>query len=108
MNVPQHDLTERVRKVLAAYAVREVRMFGSLSFLVDEKMVVSARGDGELLVRADPERADELLAVEGARPAEMGTGRKMSRSWISVSDQAVATEEGLAFWVGVALEHAQR
>ena len=100
------DVVERVRAALSAHdPVREVRMFGGLSFMVNDKMVVSARGDGELLVRADPARADELLAVAGARTAEMGAGRDMGRSWISVSAEAIATDEALDFWLGVALEH---
>jgi len=52
-------------------------MFGGLSFMVNQRMVVSVRSDGDLLVRADPEQADELLTVEGAPPAEMGAGRTM-------------------------------
>ena len=80
-------------------------MFGGLSFMVNEKMVVCARSGDELLVRADPERADELLALEGATPAEMGAGRPMSASWISVSREVVGSDEGLSFWVGVALEY---
>lgn len=51
-------------------------MFGGLSFMVNEKMVVSVRGDGDLLVRTDPEQADELLTVKGARPAEMGPAER--------------------------------
>ena len=80
-------------------------MFGGLSFMVDERMVVSARSGGGLLVRADPARADELLARPGAAPAEMGPGREMGPSWISVGREAVATDEGLASWLGVALQH---
>ena len=69
------ELADRVRQALAGRApVREVRMFGGLAFMVDERMVVCVRSDRDLLVRADPERADELLALPGARSAEMGAG----------------------------------
>ena len=80
-------------------------MFGGLSFMVNEKMVVCVRRDGDLLVRADPERADELLTLEGAHSAEMGAGRPMSKNWISVGQEAVATDEDLNFWLGVTLEY---
>lgn len=80
-------------------------MFGGLSFMVNEKMVVSARGNGDLLVRADPARADDLLTVQGARPADMGPGRVMSKSWISVGAAAIAADEDFDFWIGVALEY---
>ena len=79
-------------------------MFGGLSFMVDDKMVVSVRSDGDLLVRSDPQRAEELLAVEGARPAEMRAGRAMSKGWISVDKEATATDDDLDFWLGVALD----
>jgi len=64
------ELVDRVRDALAGKpSVREVKMFGGLSFMVNEKMVVSVRGDGGLLVRADPEQADELLTPrEHGRP----------------------------------------
>ena len=102
-------LVDRVRRALAACRpLREVRMFGGLSFMVAERMVVCVRGDGDLLVRADPERADELLGLEGARPAEMGAGRQMSRNWISVGPRALATDDDLRFCIGVALEHHGR
>lgn len=100
------ELLDRVRDALAAKpSGREVKMFGGLSFMVNEKMVVSVRGEGDLLVRSDPERADELLTVKGTRAAEMGAGRPMSKGWISVGEEAIATDEDLDFWIGVALEY---
>lgn len=80
-------------------------MFGGLSFMVNESMLVSVMHDGDLLVRADPQRADELVAIEGAQPAEMGAGRPMGEGWVSVGEEAIATDEGFDFWIGVALEH---
>jgi TfoX/Sxy family transcriptional regulator of competence genes len=80
-------------------------MFGGLSFMVNERMVVSVTGDRALLVRADPEWADDLLKVEGAQPAEMGAGRPMGKGWIAVAEEAVATQQDLDVWIGIALEH---
>lgn len=103
------DLVDRLRAALTAQpVVREVRMFGGLAFMVNEKMVVCALGNGDLLVRCDPERADELLARDGAGPAEMGVGRPMGRSWIAVQEAAVATDEALDFWVGETLAYNPR
>lgn len=101
---------DRIREALAAESsLREVRMFGGLSFMVNEQMVVAARGDGDLLVRVDPARNDELVARPGAEPAEMGAGRTMGPSWIAVAQDAVADEAGLSFWISAALEYnAQR
>ncbi len=96
-------LADRIREALAANpSVREVPMFGGLSFLVNESMVVSASSSGGLLVRADPERAGELLATTGAQPAEMGAGRAMGNSWISVAGQTIASDRdppvALGWW----------
>jgi len=106
MPYDDRDVVDRVRTALSAHPpVREVKMFGGLSFMVNDQMVVSVRGNGELLVRVDPARADQLLTAKGARTAEMGPGREMSKSWIAVSVEAIATDEDLDFWLGVALEY---
>lgn len=99
-------LADRIRNALGSVGpVREKKMFGGISFMVNEKMVVSVRNDGDLLVRTDPMRSEELLAVAGARPAEMGPGRAMGPSWISVAPEAIASDEGLAFWLDAVLEY---
>lgn len=82
-------------------------MFGGLSFMVADSMVVSVGSDGDLLVRAEPERTEELLAIAGARLAEMGAGRAMGDGWITVDRNAIAGRESLDFWLDVALEHNQ-
>lgn len=100
------ELADRIREALAAKpSVREVKMFGGLAFMVNDKMAVCVMSDGDLLVRADPERADELLDAREARPAEMGAGRAMGKGWISVGREAIETGEGLDSWLGVALEY---
>jgi hypothetical protein len=80
-------------------------MFGGRSFMVDEKLVVSALKGGDLLVRVPAERHDELLAQPGAEQAEMGTGRSMGPGWISVSARTIDADERLAFWLDLALDH---
>lgn len=100
------SLTDRVRAALADESeVREVRMFGGVSFMVRGAMLVAARGDESLLVRVDPHRSDELLARPGAARAEMGTGRDMGPGWILVDAPALADDPTLTFWLGVAGEH---
>lgn len=109
MTTADADLIERIRELLAGESsTREVSMFGGRSVMVDDKMVVSARKEGALLVRVPEDQYDELIQRPGADPAEMGTGRSMGRGWISVSAEGVDTEEQLAFWLGVALEHNRR
>jgi TfoX/Sxy family transcriptional regulator of competence genes len=106
MTTERETLAERVRTALTdGRPVREISMFGGLSFLVDDSMVVAAGRDGDLLVRIDPARQAELLGVPGAQPAVMGSGRPMGSGWLRVSAEGLATDEQLAFWVGVGLGH---
>lgn len=78
-------------------------MFGGVSFMVNDKMIVNVRRDGDLLVRIDPHRSPELMADHGARPAEMGAGRAMGPGWLDVPAERIATDDQLRFWIDVAM-----
>ena len=104
------EVADRVRSALSDRDhVREVKMFGGLAFMVDERMVVCVSGGGsDLLVRAAPERDAELLQRAGAQRAEMGRGRSMGEGWITVDEEALENDEDLQYWMDVSLEfHAQ-
>ncbi len=102
----QSALIERLRVLLAGEpSTREVSMFGGRSFMVDEKMVVSAWKDGSLLVRVSSDRHDELTALPGAEQAEMGAARSMGPGWIAVSAASIDTAARLSFWLDIALTH---
>ncbi|RMB61915.1 TfoX/Sxy family protein [Tessaracoccus antarcticus] len=106
MTMGNSDVVERIRDALhTGRTVREVRMFGGQCFMVDEKLLLGVMKDGALLVRTNPENGDDLLAVDGAKQAEMGAGRSMGPSWVSVAPEAVATEEALQFWMDEALAY---
>lgn len=108
METQQSDLIERLRILLTDKpSTREVSMFGGRSFMVNDKMVVSALKDGDLLVRIPAERHGELTEHPGALPAEMGAGRSMGPGWISVSAQSIDADEDLLFWLTVALDYNQ-
>jgi len=98
-------LADRVRAALPQdRQLREVSMFGGLSFMVDGSLIVAAGRGGDLLVRIDPARHDELLDAPGASPAVMGADRPMGPSWITVSHDALTTGQQLAFWIQVGLD----
>lgn len=82
-------------------------MFGGRSFMVRDRMVVSALKDGDLLVRVPADRHDQLTDRPGASQAEMGAGRTMGPGWILVSAASLATADGLAFWLTAALDYNQ-
>lgn len=99
------ELADRIRSALAVQpSVREVKMFGGLSFMVNEAMVMNVGSAGDLLVRVDPARDEEYRRVKGAHSAEMGPGRTMGQGWLAVDSNAVAADEDLAFWVDAALD----
>ncbi|WP_091413872.1 TfoX/Sxy family protein [Friedmanniella luteola] len=106
MTAAREALADRVRAALPAdRPVREVSMFGGLSFMVAGSMVVAAGRDGDLLVRTDPARHAELLDVVGAEPAVMGADRPMGPGWVRVGRDGLADDAQLAFWVQVGLDH---
>lgn len=104
----KHDraiLADRIRTALNTQpSTREVRMFGGLSFMIDNRMVVAANKDGNLLVRIDPKRSEELLLRPGAKIAEMGAGRSMGSGWLDVAGDTL-NDDRLSFWIDVALEY---
>jgi len=92
------ELAERIRELVAGEAeLAEQKMFGGLAFLIGGNMAVAASGEGGLLVRADPEQSDALVATTNARRMEM-RGRQM-RGWLRVDAEDVRTEPELARWV---------
>lgn len=82
-------LVDRVRAELASEpSLREVQMFGGLSFIVNEKMVVAVR-NSDLLVRVDPQRHDALVARPDAATAttphcsaKPRSPRRLLREWM--------------------------
>ena len=101
------ELADRVRHAVSdAENVREVKMFGGLAFMVNEKMVacVSA-GGGALLVRVSSSRDAEYLKVVGARRAEMGKNRLMGEGWITVDQEGLTEDRDLRFWIDAVLEY---
>ncbi|MEZ5268807.1 MAG: TfoX/Sxy family protein [Microthrixaceae bacterium] len=103
------DLAERIRRALPEGGCdREVKMFGGLAFMHDDRMIACISRDGGLLARIAPERDAELVRRPGARRAEMGEGRSMGTGWIAVDLHQLDSEEELRFWVDACLDfHAQ-
>lgn len=100
------ELANRIREALSGErSVREVKMFGGLSFMVNEKLTVGARSNGDLLVRCDPGKVDDFIADHGAERAEMGSGRQMSKGWITIRHDQIDAEKDFEFWIRVALDH---
>ena len=92
----ENDLDLRVRAALQGVeAVREVKMFGGVGFMVNGNLVAAASKRG-LLLRVGRERQDEALAQPGIRPMEM-RGRRMEGLCLRRSAAALrGCDQGLA------------
>ena len=94
------ELADRVRAALSTEPhVTEKAMFGGLAFLVDGAMAVAVSGQGGLMVRSDPARAEELTAADGVERMVM-RGRAMD-GWLRVSADVVDDEDPLRRWVAI-------
>jgi TfoX/Sxy family transcriptional regulator of competence genes len=94
------DLAARMRAVLAgAGAVREVRMFGGLCFMLNGNMVAGTSKRG-LLVRVGTDRQPDALTRPDAKPMEMA-GRLM-QGYILV-DPTPQDERVLRDWLELAV-----
>jgi hypothetical protein len=98
------DLAARVRALLASRPdADERKMFGGVAFLIGGNMCCGVNGD-ELIVRVDPERAEEALADPHARPMDF-TGRPM-RGFLTVQPAGLRGD-GLERWVQVGAARAE-
>jgi TfoX/Sxy family transcriptional regulator of competence genes len=94
------DLAERMRVALAGTgAIREVRMFGGLCFMLNGNMVAGTSKRG-VLVRVGKDQQSNALARPGTKPMEM-TGRPME-GYIFV-DPPPPDEQALRDWLDLAV-----
>lgn len=100
------ELADRIRAVLgAAPGLTEKRMFGGLAFLVNGNLAVAANREGALMVRADRDESDDLVAA-GTVELVVMRGRPL-RGWLHVAPKQLRTEKQLARWVGLGLAYAR-
>jgi TfoX/Sxy family transcriptional regulator of competence genes len=93
------DLVPAVRAALAGQgAVREVKMFGGIGFMLNGNMVAAASKRG-LLLRVGKDREHDALGRPGARPMEM-RGRTME-GYVYV-DPPVLTGRAVEEWIELA------
>jgi TfoX/Sxy family transcriptional regulator of competence genes len=86
-----------VRAALAGVPkVKEKKMFGSIAFMVNDKMCISA-GHDRLMCRIDPATHDEAILQKGVTTVVM-KGREY-KGYVHVSGKVVTTAEDLQHWV---------
>ncbi len=98
------ELAESVRFALSAQgAVREVKMFGGIGFMLNGNLIAGASRRG-LLLRVGADRERQALARRGARPMRM-RGRTLE-GWIYVDPPAL-TPPAVVAWMQLALPYVR-
>ena len=98
MSAASEALADRIRALLDYRpGITEQKMFGGFAFMLNGNMLVGGMGNGDLLVRAGPDRRDEALARPGASQAMM-KDRAMT-GFIAVADEGMETDAALADWI---------
>ena len=95
-------LTVRIREALAHLPnVEEKRMFRGVTFMVNDKMCISA-GDNKIMCRIDPSIHEEALKRKGCETVKM-KGREY-KGYVYVSEEGIKTKKDLDYWIRLALE----
>lgn len=100
------NLADWVREALKGErSLEEKRMFGGVGMMLNGNMAVAVRGKGGLLVRIDPDDADDVLREPGAKLMKM-RGKAM-RGWITVEPSACADRAAVRGWVKRGVAYAR-
>jgi TfoX/Sxy family transcriptional regulator of competence genes len=99
-------LAQRISDCLEGEAgLTSRRMFGGLGFMLDGHMAVAAGSQGSLMVRADPDDAEQWVDADTVTPMEM-RGRPMA-GWLLVASGALVDDEQLQLWVDRGVAHVR-
>jgi len=95
-------LTARIREALAHLPkVEEKRMFRGVTFMVNNKMCITA-GDDKIMCRIDPAIHEEVIKRKGCETVKM-KGREY-KGYVYVSEEGIKTKKDLAYWITLALD----
>ena len=101
MMASRDALVARVRAALRrTFRVREQRMFGGITFMVNGKMCISVGARG-LMCRIDPASHEAAIARRGVRTVRM-RGRAY-RGFVRVRADVVTSKHALDYWVRACL-----
>jgi TfoX/Sxy family transcriptional regulator of competence genes len=96
------QLTNRLREALTTVPkVEEKRMFRGVTFMVNDKMCISA-GDNRIMCRIDPERHEEALSRRGCTTVKM-KGRDYI-GYVHVTEDGFQSKKDFDYWVALCLD----
>ena len=96
-------LADRTREIISLTHenVEEIKMFGGLCFMVNDKMCLGVLQE-RLMVRIDPVTYDEAMEHEGCSPMDF-TGKVM-KGLVFVDAEVLNSKQHLEYWIKRALE----
>ena|SRR5438477_6052018 len=95
-------LTDRIREALAHLPkVEEKKMFRGVTFMVNDKMCISA-GDDKIMCRIDPAIHDKAVKKKGCETVKM-KGREYL-GYVYVHEDGIKNKKELDYWIGLALD----
>ncbi len=96
-------LADRIRRILKDKNVqyREKKMFGGLSFLMDEKMCVGIIKE-DLMARVDPDVYEEALTKKGCR--KMDFTKRPLKGYVFINEEGTDFDDELEYWVQLCLD----
>jgi len=96
------NLAERIReRLVGVKKIREVKMMGGLTFMVNGKMCVGII-KGDLMCRIDPALHDISIEKTGCRTMDF-TKRPMS-GFIMVDESGTKSKKMFDYWIDLALD----
>jgi len=95
-------LANRTREFLSSKRnVKEKKMMGGLTFMVNDKMCVGILND-ELMARIDPAVYESVLERKGCREMDF-TGRPM-KGFVFIGPEGTKLKKDLEYWINLALD----
>jgi TfoX/Sxy family transcriptional regulator of competence genes len=94
-------LANRIRESLVAVKkVKEKKMMGGLTFMVNDKMCIGIIKD-EMMCRIDPSLQEEALSKKGCRIMDF-TGRPM-KGYVMVDEGGIKSKRDFDYFIGLCL-----
>lgn len=104
MSAASDAMGDRLRPLLGPGLV-EKKMFGGIGFMLRGNMAIGTTAKGDLLVRIDPVRQDEALAMPGAY--QMHMGERPMTGFIAVDEEGTPDDDALRTWIAYAMKFAE-
>jgi TfoX/Sxy family transcriptional regulator of competence genes len=98
MSAASDEMGARLRPLLGKTKLKleEKKMFGGLAFMLSGNMLIGTTAKGALLVRIDPDKADDAIEL-GAEPMHMGT--RIMTGFMAVPPEALPDAAAIERWI---------